>query len=98
MSTLSSTLHAFFLAAKEKGDTEFQLRLLANANGKIEFCISPQAQSEMSANFEVRSSTVRAAAAKDVSVQIPDYTYILFGGTRSGEEPVLRFNSAPSAA
>ena len=95
-----STLHAFFLAAKEKGDTEFQLQLIANSQGRIEFCISPQRHSEMSANFEVRGNMVRAAAAKDASV-VPttDDTDILlsFGGTRSGEEPVPRLTSAPSA-
>ena len=98
MSSLPSTLHAFLLTAKENGETEFQLRLIANPNGRIEFCISPLAQSEMSANFEVRGNMVRAAAAKDASVQITDDTDILFGGTRSGEEPVPRFTSAPSAA
>jgi hypothetical protein len=96
-----STLHAFFLAAKEKGHIEFQLQLIANSQGRIEFCISPQGHSEISANFEVRGNMVRAAAAKDASV-VPttDDTdiHLNFGGTRSGEEPVPRLTSAPAAA
>jgi hypothetical protein len=88
-----STLHAFFLAAKEKGCTEFELKLIANSNGGIEFCISPQGHSEMSANFELRGNMVRAAAAKGASVPFADDTDINFGGTRSGEEPVHRLTS-----
>jgi hypothetical protein len=83
-----STLHAFFLAAKEKGYTEFQLQLI-DSKGRIEFCISPQRHPEMSAKFEVRGNMVRATA-KDASV-IPttdDDADITYGGTRSGEAPV----------
>ena len=84
-----STLHAFFLAAKEKGHIEFQLQLIANSQGRIEFCISPQGHSEMSAKFEVRGNTVRAAPS-EASVVPADETDvgINYGGTRSGEEPV----------
>ena len=51
-----STLHAFFLAAKESGYTEFELRLLTSPKGRVEFCMSPREHSEISANFEVRAT------------------------------------------
>ena len=35
-----STLHAFFLAAKESGFTEFELQLVASPKGRIELCIT----------------------------------------------------------
>src|SRR5262245_4924204 len=88
-----ATLHAFFLEAKEEGHTAFQLQLIDNSKGRIEFSISPLGHSEMSANFELRGNTVRAPVAKDASlVPITDDTDTLFnfGGTRSGEEPVPR--------
>ena len=53
-----STLHAFFLAAKESGYTEFDLRLLTRPKGRVEFCMSPREHSEISANFEVRGNMV----------------------------------------
>jgi hypothetical protein len=53
-----ATLHALFVAAKEKGYTEFQLQLI-NEKGRIEFCISPQGHPEMNAKFEVRGNMVR---------------------------------------
>jgi len=62
-----STLHAFFLAAKESGFTEFELQLVASPKGRIELCISPREHSKMSAKFEVRGNTVRAAPAGRVS-------------------------------
>jgi hypothetical protein len=65
------TLHAFFLAAKEKGLTEFQLRLI-NSKGRIEFCIRPQGHSEMSAEFEVRGNMVRATAKAASVIPITD--------------------------
>ena len=94
-----STLHAFFLAAKESGCTEFELQLVASARGRIEFCISPRAPSEMSARFEIRGNMVRPATS-EASLPAPplravwraksDETDICidYGGTRSGEEPV----------
>ena len=87
-----ATLHAFFLEAKEEGHTAFQLQLIDNSKGRIEFSISPLGHSEMSANFELRGNAVRApAVAKDASLvpitDDPD-TVFNFGGTRSGEEPV----------
>jgi hypothetical protein len=57
-----STLHAFFLTAKEGGYTEFELQLVASPKGRVEFCISPRQRSEMSAKFEVRGNMIRAAA------------------------------------
>jgi hypothetical protein len=84
-----STLHAFFLAAKESGYTEFELRLVTSPKGRIEFCISPREHSEMSATFDVRGNTVRVAVS-DVSVVPVDDADVRidYGGTRSGEEPV----------
>jgi hypothetical protein len=84
-----STLHAFFLAAKESGCTEFELQLVTSPKGKIEFCISPRGHSEMSVKFDVRGNTVRAVAASEASVTPADEDVrIDYGGTRSGEEPV----------
>ena len=84
-----STLHAFFLAAKESGFTEFELQLVASPKGRIELCISPREHSEMSAKFEVRGNTVRAAPSEASVVPVDDADVrIEYGGTRSGEEPV----------
>ena len=84
-----STLHAFFLAAKESGCTEFELQLVTSPKGKIEFCISPRGHSEMSVKFDVRGNTVRAAPSEASAVPIDDADVrIDYGGTRSGEEPV----------
>jgi hypothetical protein len=82
-----STLHAFFLAAKERGYTEFELQMVTSPKGRIEFWISPRGHSEMTAKFDVRGNTVRAAASK-ASVVPPDDPDVNYGGTRSGEEPV----------
>jgi hypothetical protein len=82
-----STLHAFFLAANEKGYTEFQLQLI-NSKGRIEFCISPQGHSEMSVRFEVRGNMVRAAAKEGSVIPSTDDADISYGGSRSGEAPV----------
>ena len=80
-----STLHAFFLAAKESGYTEFELRLLTSPKGRVEFCMSPREHSEISAKFEVRGNMVRTAPS-DASVVLADDTHVInFGGTRSGE-------------
>jgi len=84
-----STLHAFFLAAKESGCTEFELHLVTSPKSKIEFCISPRGHSEMSVKFDVRGNTVRAAPSEASAVPIDDADVrIDYGGTRSGEEPV----------
>jgi hypothetical protein len=84
-----STLHAFFLAAKENGYTEFELQLVTNPKGRIEFCISPREHSEMSATFDVRGNTVRVAVSDMSVVPVDDAEVrIDYGGTRSGEEPV----------
>jgi len=84
-----STFHAFFLAAKERGYTEFELKLVTSPKGKIEFCLSPRGHSEMSVKFDVRGNTVRAAASGVSVVPLDDADVRLeFGGTRSGEEPV----------
>ena len=80
-----STLHAFFLAAKECGYTEFELRLLTSPNGKVEFSISPRQHSDISANFEVRGNTVCTAASAASVVLAEDTHVINYGGTRSGE-------------
>ena len=89
-----STLHAFFLAAKESGYTEFKLRLVTDPNGRVEFCLSPREHSEVSAKFEVRGNTVRAAAT-DASVLPADNTdFGVYGGTRSGDAP-LRVSPSP---
>jgi hypothetical protein len=58
-------LHAFFLAAKERGEAEFQLQLTTNAKGRVEICISPVGRTEMNARFEVRGNMVRAAAKEE---------------------------------
>jgi hypothetical protein len=87
-----STLHAFFLAAKESGYTELELRLLTNPKGRVEFCMSPREHSEISAKFEVRGNMVRTAAS-DASVVPADDTDVLinYGGTRSGEGTTSAF-------
>src|SRR6185437_11827099 len=73
----------------ESGCTEFELQLVASPKGKIEFCISPQGHSKMSAKFDVRGNTVRASASEASVVPIDDADVrIDYGGTRSGEEPV----------
>jgi len=95
-----STLHAFFLAAKESGYTDFRLQLVKSSKGRVELCISPREHSEVSAKFEVRGNTVRAAVLDEASsVGHTDETDIgiNFGGTRSGEEPVRVFGSASSS-
>jgi hypothetical protein len=90
-----STLHAFFLAAKERGYTEFELQLVPIPKGRIEFCISPREHSEMSAKFEVRGNMVRAAASEASVVPADDTDVrINYGGTRSGEVP-LRVSPGP---
>jgi len=93
-----STLHAFFLAAKESGYTEFRLQLVTSSKGRVELCISPREHSEMSAKFEVRGNMVRAVLI-EASVVPADETDvgINYGGTRSGEEPVRVFGSASSS-
>jgi hypothetical protein len=84
-----STLHAFFLAAKQSGYTDFELQLVTSPKGKIEFCISPQGHSEMSVKFDVRGNTVRVTASEASVVPVDDADVRLdYGGTRSGEEPV----------
>ena len=84
-----STLHAFFLAAKESGCTEFELHLVTSPKSKIEFCISPRGHSEMSVKFDVRGNTVRASASEASVVPLDDADVrVDFGGTRSGEAPV----------
>ena len=62
-----STLHAFFLAAKESGYTEFELQLVTSPKGRVEFCVSPREHSEIGAKFEVRGNMVRAAANERAS-------------------------------
>ena len=85
-----STLHAFFLAAKESGYTEFKLRLVTSPKGRVEFCLSPREHSEMSAKFEVRGNMVRAAASDASVVPADDTDFGIYGkhafrgGTHSG--------------
>jgi hypothetical protein len=88
-----STLHAFFLAAKDSGYTEFKLRLVTSPKGRVEFCLSPR-DSEMSAKFEVRGNMVRAAASDGSVVPADDTDFGIYGGTRSGEAP-LRVSPSP---
>ena len=84
-----STLHAFFLAAKESGYTDFELQLVTSPKGRIEFCISPREHSEMSAKFDVLGNLVRAVVSEVNIVPVDDTDVrINYGGTRSGEEPV----------
>jgi hypothetical protein len=83
-----STLHAFFLAAKEGGYTEFELQLLTSPNGRIDFCIRPRGHPELRARFEVRGNTVRATAGGASVIPSDEDVRIDYGGTRSGEEPV----------
>ena len=96
-----STLHAFFLAAKESGYTEFRLQLVTSSKGRVELCISPREHSEMSAKFDVRGNMVRAVlkVLSEASVVPADETDvgINYGGTRSGEEPVRVSSSARSS-
>jgi hypothetical protein len=90
-----STFHAFLLAAKEKGYSDFQLRLVANQNGRIEFTICPRGRSE-TAKFEVRGNMLRAAANVDVIPMTDHAPVIDYGGTRSGERPVEVVIEAPA--
>ena len=91
-----STLHAFFLAAKESGYTEFELQLGIGPKGRIEFCISPRGHSEMSAKFDVRGNTVRTAVGEPSVIRVDDADVrIDYGGTRSGEEPIRVSRSSP---
>jgi hypothetical protein len=84
-----STLHAFFLAAKESECTEFELQLGTSPKGRIEFYISPRGHSEMSAKFDVLGNLVRAVVSEVNIVPVDDTDVrINYGGTRSGEEPV----------
>ena len=80
------SLHAFFMAAKEKGHTEFQVQLIANSKGRIEFSITPRRSSHPRALFEVRGNMIRSVA-KDAGAPLttdePD-ALIDYGGTRSG--------------
>jgi hypothetical protein len=94
-----STLHAFFLAAKESGYTEFRLQLVTSSMGRVELCISPREHSEVSAKFDVRGNMVRAVLDEASGVGPTDETDIgiNYGGTRSGEEPVRVFGSASSS-
>jgi hypothetical protein len=80
-----STLHAFLLAAKAHGCIKFQLDLIPNPNGRIEFHISSQQYSELSACFELRGNMVRAATAKAANIAPITDAEFYFGGTRSGE-------------
>src|SRR4029453_17843562 len=93
-----STLHAFFLAAKESGYTEFELQLVASPKGRIELCISPREHSEMSVKFDVRGNTVRAAP-REASVVPADERDVRtnYRGTRSGEAPVRVTRGARSS-
>ena len=89
-----STLHAFFLAAKESGYTEFVLQLVVGPKGRVEFCISPREHSEMTSKFEVRGNMVRVAASDAGVVPADDTDFGIYGGTRSGEAP-LRVSPSP---
>jgi hypothetical protein len=89
-----STLHEFFLAAKESGYTEFEIQLVTSPKGRVEFCISAREHSEMSAKFEIRGNMVRAAAADASVVPTDTDVRINYGGTRSGEAP-LRVSPCP---
>jgi hypothetical protein len=93
-----STLHAFFLAAKESGYTEFRLQLVTTSKGRVELCLSPREHSEISAKFDVRGNMVRAVLG-EASVVPTGETDIAInhGGTRSGEEPVRVTGSARSS-
>ena len=90
LSTRQHSLHAFLIAAKERGHEEFQLQLILSPNGRIEFTISPKGRSEMSGMFEVRGNMVRAAARDPgiVSTQDDAEAAISYGGTRSGGNPL----------
>ena len=82
-----STFHAFFLAAKESGYTEFDVQLVTSPKGKIEFCIYPRGHSEMGAKFDVRGNTVRVALNEASAVPLDDADVrVNYGGTRSGED------------
>lgn len=84
-----STFHAFFLAAKDMGYTEFELLLVTRPKDRIEFRISARGNSELTAKFDVRGNTVRAAASEASVSSVDDAdVQIDYGGTRSGEEPV----------
>jgi len=68
-----ATLHAFLLAAKEMGHTEFRLQTSVGiAKGKLEISIHTQAQSGMSAKFDVRGNMVRPLVPVDRAEPLPN--------------------------
>ena len=83
-----STLHAFFLAAKDSGHAEFELQLVTSPEGRIEFCISPRGYSEMRAKFDVRGNMVRVAVGASVVPLDDADVRVDYVGTRSGKEPL----------
>ena len=72
------------------GYTEFELQLVTSPKDRIEVRISARGNSELTAKFDVRGNTVRAAAS-EASVSSGDDdedVRIDYGGTRSGEQPI----------
>jgi hypothetical protein len=92
--------HAFFLAAKERGCTDFELQLVTKPKGRIEFVSVREGNSEVSAKFEVRGNMVRVAASEadvvpadeDVRIEAPVQGRNPFGFHRAH---VPRFHAAP---
>ena len=50
----------------------FELQLVTSPKGKIEFYLSPRGHSDITAKFDVRGNTVRAAASEASVVPIDD--------------------------
>ena len=95
-----STLHAFFLAAKESGYTEFALRLLTSPKGRVEFCMSPREHPEIGAKFEVRGNMTscsrqrceRRPCRRDGFWSL--WRHAVRGGTRSGSTVPIGLHQA----
>jgi hypothetical protein len=67
-----ATLHAFFLAANERGYyTDFELQLITNKKRRLEFYINPRGRSGMLGKFELRGNMICAATEQDVSIASP---------------------------
>src|SRR5262245_37195912 len=91
-----STLHAFFLAAKAEGHTDFRLQFVTSQRGRLAFRICPRGNPE-TATFEVRGNTVRVAAEDANFVPTTEDTRTIdYGGTRSGEQPIVSCSLRPS--
>jgi len=62
----------------------------------LNFVLAREATPKMTAKFDVRGNTVRAAVSES-NVSLTDETNVNYGGTRSGEEPLRLSSDARSS-